>query len=941
MRKNQVWVSHFVGCLMTLFTILQTTAQEFPPMRNFSPNSYGAENQNWGIAQSQDKLLYVANNKGLLEFNGANWTLYPSPNETIIRSLHVVEERIYTGCYREFGYWVKNKFGRLEYSSLSKEIETQLLEDEEFWNITYVEGKVFFQSKMRLYSYDTSTQEYHFIDAQNSLPRIFNTETGIYIQANNEGLFRVVNNEKVLISANSIFKEDEIIAIFSKGPQPLVLTRNNGFFNLLEGEVTPWEIPTTSLLKQSNVYSAIELENGNYAIGTVSRGMITITADGDLVYNIDQNQGLRNNTVLALFEDVENNIWMGLDNGIAMVSPSSPFKVYKDQQGVIGSVYASVKTNGKLYVGTNQGLYVKETNSRTPFKLLSGTAGQVWSLHIINDTLFCGHHTGTLIVEGETIKKVSAIPGTWKIETLKDKDLLIQGNYDGLYVLEKKNSVWKLRNKIEGFNNSSRYFEVIGERIFVNHEYKGVFIIDVDPAFRQVKKVDIEVIEPGFNSSISKFMGVLRYAHKDGVWRYNATSATFERDSIFSAVYTPETYVSGKMVVDEEKGALWFFSKDKISQMKRGKLNESFVREDFPISVATREAIDGYESITPISDQQYLLSTASGYVILDLEKMQPKEFNVHIQNINVLSKTQSGQLERFVENTANESFSYDTNNLRFSYYTPSYDKFNIPKYQFQLEGIYADWSDWSEDASVTFENIPPGNYTFKVRSLSGGALSSNEASFSFKIERPWFLSTVAMVIYAILLAIVGLSVHSAYRKYYRKRQEKLIAKNKRDIELTKAQNEKEIIKIKNEQLQQEFKSKSNELAASTLSIIRKNELLTRVKEELMTNSENKEFAKPLVDIIDKNLKKNDDWELFKEAFNNADRKFMKKLKKAHPKLTPNDIRLCAYLRLNLSSKEIAPLLNISPRSVEIKRYRLRKKMNLSHDDNLVNYILKL
>ena len=109
----------------------------------------------------------------------------------------------------------------------------------------------------------------------------------------------------------------------------------------------------------------------------------------------------------------------------------------------------------------------------------------------------------------------------------------------------------------------------------------------------------------------------------------------------------------------------------------------------------------------------------------------------------------------------------------------------------------------------------------------------------------------------------------------------------------------------------------------------------------MTNSENKEFAKPLVDIIDKNLKKNDDWELFKEAFNNADRKFMKKLKKAHPKLTPNDIRLCAYLRLNLSSKEIAPLLNISPRSVEIKRYRLRKKMNLSHDDNLVNYILKL
>ena len=68
--------------------------------------------------------------------------------------------------------------------------------------------------------------------------------------------------------------------------------------------------------------------------------------------------------------------------------------------------------------------------------------------------------------------------------------------------------------------------------------------------------------------------------------------------------------------------------------------------------------------------------------------------------------------------------------------------------------------------------------------------------------------------------------------------------------------------------------------------------------------------------------------MFKEAFNNADKDFIKKLKSIHPNLTPNDLRLCAYLRLNLSSKEIAPLLNISPRSVEVKRYRLRKKMEL-------------
>ena len=94
-------------------------------------------------------------------------------------------------------------------------------------------------------------------------------------------------------------------------------------------------------------------------------------------------------------------------------------------------------------------------------------------------------------------------------------------------------------------------------------------------------------------------------------------------------------------------------------------------------------------------------------------------------------------------------------------------------------------------------------------------------------------------------------------------------------------------------------------------------------------------------IINKNLSNTDDWEVFQEAFNNADSDFLKKVKIAHPILTPNDLRLCAYLRLNLASKEIAPLLNISARSIEIKRYRLRKKMDLPHEKSLVEYILEL
>ena len=97
----------------------------------------------------------------------------------------------------------------------------------------------------------------------------------------------------------------------------------------------------------------------------------------------------------------------------------------------------------------------------------------------------------------------------------------------------------------------------------------------------------------------------------------------------------------------------------------------------------------------------------------------------------------------------------------------------------------------------------------------------------------------------------------------------------------------------------------------------------------------------IIKDIDKNISTNEDWAFFEKAFNHADKDFFKKVKEIHPELTANDLKLCVYLRLNLSSKEIAPLLNISHRSVEIKRYRLRKKINLDRSIQLNDYFIKM
>jgi DNA-binding CsgD family transcriptional regulator len=197
-----------------------------------------------------------------------------------------------------------------------------------------------------------------------------------------------------------------------------------------------------------------------------------------------------------------------------------------------------------------------------------------------------------------------------------------------------------------------------------------------------------------------------------------------------------------------------------------------------------------------------------------------------------------------------------------------------------------------------------------------------------------------IIFYILSFLLFSILTHNIYKGYYKRQREKLLENTERELELKKLENEQQLMSFENEKLQQDVNSKNRELAISTMSLIKKNEFLNSIKNELKKTNETKNL-KSVIKIIDKNLNNTDDWKFFQEAFNNADKDFLKKIKTIHPSLTPNDLRLCAYLRLNLSSKEIAPLLNITPRSVEVKRYRLRKKMNLAHEESLTNYILEL
>lgn len=915
----------------------KVAAQELPPIQHFTPKMYDADNQNWSISQSQDKFIYVANDRGLLEYNGAVWNLYPTPNQSVIRSVHVIDDKIYTGCYMEFGYWQKNNFGELNYISLSEKL-TNLIEDEEFWKIRHIKQWILFQSLDRIYIYDTITESFNTIEPENSITKMYVIEDEVYFQDFGKGIYKIENGSTTQIINSDVLNNTRVVGMFKQDKGLLLTTATKGFYLFENNMLSKWNIEADEFLSQLTLYSSLKLDDESLLLGSISNGIVLLDSKGKIKYHINQSKGLQNNTVLSIFKDMDQNIWLGLDNGINFINMYSPYKVYYDFSGDLGTIYTSVVFNNDIYLGTNQGLFYKSINKNEEFKFIEKTNGQVWSLDKINNELFCGHDNGTFIIKNNEANRIADIQGTWGVKPLVDDNLLIQGNYDGLNVLEKVNGNWVFRNKIEGFDISSRYFEFYdSETVFVSHEYKGVFKLKLDNDFRKVLQVEkLSQFEKGLNSSLIKYNENIYYANNEGIHNYDLIENKFIKDSVVSQLYKKNDYISGKLIPDSTN-KLWNFSKNNLSYLDSASLGGT--SEIITISLPDNQVnnMNGYENITNLFNGEYLIGTSNGYMILDITKLNTNNYKVSINSVEVSGLNQDLKKVNIFDTGF---FENKTNNISFSFSIPEYYKFSEKRFQYQLEGYNNLWSDWTTNSSHVFENLPYGKYTFKVRGRVGNAISTNVASYSFKIEKPWYLSDTFIAIYIIGGLLILITTHLVYRAYYKKQREKLLEESKKDLELKELENKQQISVFKNETLQQDIENKNRELAISTMSLIKKNEFLGNVKNELKKINTNNDLNS-VIKIIDKNINNTNDWELFEEAFNNADKDFLKKVKSKHPSLTSNDLRLCAYLRLNLSSKEIAPLLNISVRSVEVKRYRLRKKMELAHDTSLTDYILAL
>jgi hypothetical protein len=245
-----------------------------PPVDNFASFQYQAATKNWGLAANETGELFVANNSGLLHFDGEQWKLYRLPNQTVIRSVNYIDGKVYTGSYEEFGYWEANTLGVLEYTSLTHLIQGHAFTSEEFWEIIPFNDQIVFRSFSAIYSY--ANGEIKVIDPTQVVSDIVEFMGELIVAGGTSGLYRLQGDTLLPLPHQEALAGATISDMVVRGNGMLIGTNLNGCFLYEKGVLTSWPHPLNEVLKLQQLNKMRYLTNGNIVFGTIKNGIYLV-----------------------------------------------------------------------------------------------------------------------------------------------------------------------------------------------------------------------------------------------------------------------------------------------------------------------------------------------------------------------------------------------------------------------------------------------------------------------------------------------------------------------------------------------------------------------------------------------------------------------------------------------------------------------------------------
>jgi ligand-binding sensor domain-containing protein len=939
-----------------------------PQIANYGNEVYNAGIQNWCVKQDRLGNLFIGNNEGLLSFNGRYWNLFKLPNNTSVRSIGVdSQNRIYVGGQDEIGYFFPYEHGILRYTSLVGLVPIAFRKFADVWDISILKDEVFFRAKNVILHYKAGAINCY-------RPRISWEFLGqanqqLYAHALEGGLMVYENEIWKPLCADPVLKQSAVTAILPyHNDTLLVSTLKKGMFLLYKDRLIPLHSELDSVFINNRVYVTLQLDQNRYAVGTTAGGVYIINRQGKLLQKYNYREGLQNNNVRGILLDEDKNMWLALDDGISFIAINSAIKNIFPAGNKQVTSYAFRKFNESLYIGTSNGLYISPlaaglkdlSLTQSKFAEVKNTEGQVWSLDEVNSQLLMGHEDGTFLVSDGMATKVTATPGTWVFQPMSNvfpaKDL-IAGTYLGIQKLEYANGVFSNAGKVSGITESLRFLVLDNSNnLWSSHPYHGIYKIDLSADAKSIRSTTLFTQKDGLPSTLYNYVYRIRnhvlVATLDGVYAYDPGTKRFSPFKLLRNVLSglPLQYLK-----EDTNGNIWFISNKKVGVIDFSKPSAKNPFTVVYLPEMDGKVVGGFECIYPLDRNNIFIGANKGAYHVNYDRYiknitRPK---VSIGTVKLIGTADSvvfggyyvkdGLLSLQQDPKHLPAFSNKLSSIHFEFTSTLFEQKKNITFSYQLVGFDKEWSPWTGKSEKDYTNLPAGKYTFRVRSRTNLDNEAQPVSYTFEILPAWYNTVWMNLVYIALVILLFRAVVNWQKRKHGIENNRLNYLHQLELDRT----EKEIVRLKNEKLEADVNYKNKELSTMTMHLVQRNKVLAKIKEVISTVIKSNEIPdgsasfRHLVRLIRDVERGDHDLDQLTMHFNNVNNEFFIKLKDRYPELSANDLKFCAYLRMNLSTKEMAQLMNVTTKAVEVGRYRLRKKLSLLPDVNLYEFLTEI
>ena len=905
--------------LTPFFILISVLTAQFMQVTNYDyRDCVGSGVQNWGIDLCEESLV-CANSRGLLYFNGNDWSLLETSGRRTLRDVLIYDGRFYVAGEGCIGYWEKDEDGRFTFVSYAEQLAQSGLASEEFWfieqgadGVIYIhsfscilmlEGGVlkevlrneccdsFFKVDGRLYAKRLSGELYEVRDGK--LNPICNSK--ILMGVNIKGAWQCSDGELAMVASDGTvygLKDDEV--------------RKICHLTDLSGEAVKVDCLAVS-------------PEGDISVGTLGDGVLLVDSEFNVTNQI-ASPDLADNNIHSMHYDGGGQLWVAMDFGVGCVDLFPRMCRWQDNSSV-GFFFDAEEFHGRTYVSTSTGLFLLETGEKVQNDIYP------LGLYVAKDCFLCGTTDGILQMRSDATDfvRISEYQGAHQFEYIAEdgNEYIFASVWAGVVVFRfDPTEGWVYRGFVDGTANYTSIFVEDSQVLWAIKPGVGLVRLNLGPDHLSVMKEQVfHDVAEGCDLSRIFFLksdGSLLLMTSKGLYTYDLFADEFKKISVTGEM---EPYLPSVLqILQCAKRQFYAVTKNEVLLFDISgegiTLNKKFFLGD------TAPVFYNGSISLAMADSSLFLSTYDGIMMIDGtqddECQRSSEPLLGVESVRYVNS--HGELVYVHENKGMYTIPHNASDISVSLTAGMSD---LPSaVSWRISDFDKDWQTWQTSGIISFTDLKSGVYKLQARDYHG-----NNLEMLLKIKRPVALSLWMVAVYIVLLTSITAGIVIAVNRRQRRREiDRLKAKSYRELQ------------DKTDMLRSQHKTQMRLIMSQRKFMETISAEVDNLK-NTMGSALPENIYRRMISAIDDSRSETGNLYSLENYYVDIHYEFMQRLQKAYPSLSPSELKFCCLLRANLSTKETAQILGISSRSVDLKKYRLKIHMGLGKDTSLVQYIL--